>query len=128
MNSTNPGVTDLMVLDNEKNPLTIIEAIKIKSVDKGNILKHLKKLLDNYNPNGLPELFLIAYVEKAKHLFQSFWESYCKYIEKTDVDKFIFRNMKECNTGKHFIKHASVIYDCNGAHFTVHHICMRLGD
>ena len=128
MNSTNPGEVDLIVLDNGNNPLTIIEAMNLDSVNTDYIFTHLKKLLDNYNPNGLPELFLIAYVKKAKHRFQSFWEKYCEYIKRTDVDRFKFRNMEECYTGKHFIKHASVIYDCNGAHFKIHHICMRSGD
>ena len=126
--SDNPGEVDLMIMKDTTDPLTIIEAMNIDSVKKEYIQEHLNKLLDDYNPSGLPELFLVAYVQKAKTRFQSFWNNYLEFIDGTDADDFRFKSIAECDTHNHFLKHAVAEYSCDGAIFTVHHICMRAGD
>ena len=126
--SDNPGEVDLMIMKDAADPLTIIEAMNIDSVNKKYIQDHLNKLLDNYNPSGLPELFLVAYVQKAKTRFQSFWNNYLGFIDGTDAGDFSFKSINECDTHNHFLKHAVAEYSCDGAIFTVHHICMRAGD
>ena len=126
--SSNPGEVDLMVMKNTKDPLTIIEAMNINSVNTGYIQGHLNKLLDDYNPNGLQELFLVGYVQKAKEHFQTFWARYIEFITGTNAGRFLFKSIEECETNMLFIKHAVVEYSCDGAIFKVHHICMRAGD
>ena len=61
LGSNNPGEIDLMVMKNNTDPLTIIEAMNLNSVSKGYISEHLVKLLDDYNPKGIEELFLVSY-------------------------------------------------------------------
>ena len=126
--SDNPGEVDLMIMKDTTDPLTIVEAMNIDSVNKKYIQDHLNKLLDDYNPSGLPELFLVAYVQKAKTRFQSFWNNYLGFIDGTDAGDFSFKSINECDTHNHFLKHAVAEYSCDGAIFTVHHICMRAGD
>lgn len=126
--SMNPGRLDLMVMRSQTEPLTIIEAMNIDCVSTGYIFDHLKKLVDDYNPSGFKELFLVAYVKKRKKNFQSFWKSYRDYIEGTHAGDFHYHDLSEIDTGIHFLKHAVVHYDCGGALFTVHHICMRVAD
>ena len=126
--SDNPGEVDLMIMKDAADPLTIIEAMNIDSVNKKYIQDHLNKLLDDYNPSGLPELFLVAYVQKAKKSFQTFWNDYVDFITGTDAGDFRFESIDECETHNHFLKHAVAEYSCDGAIFTVHHICMRAGD
>ena len=126
--SDNPGEVDLMIMKDTTDPLTIIEAMNIDSVKKEYIQEHLNKLLDDYNPSGLPELFLVAYVQKAKKSFQTFWNDYVDFITGTDTGDFRFESIDECETHNHFLKHAVAEYSCGGAIFKVHHICMRAGD
>ena len=126
--SDNPGEVDLMIMKDTTDPLTIVEAMNIDSVNKKYIQDHLNKLLDDYNPSGLPELFLVAYVQKAKTRFQSFWNNYLGFIDGTDAGDFSFKSINECDTHNLFLKHAVAEYSCDGAIFTVHHICMRAGD
>ena len=126
--SDNPGEVDLMIMKDAADPLTIIEAMNIDSVNKKYIQDHLNKLLDDYNPSGLPELFLVAYVQKAKKSFQTFWNDYVDFITGTDTGDFRFESIDECETHNHFLKHAVAEYSCGGAIFKVHHICMRAGD
>ena len=127
-NSDNPGEIDLMVMKNTTDPLTIIEAMNIDSVNTKYIQEHLHKLLDDYNPSGLPELFLVAYVQKAKKNFLKFWESYRSFIKKTDAEDFKVVDMQDVELEMQYIKHSLVHYECGGARFAVHHICMRAGD
>jgi hypothetical protein len=126
-NSNNPGEVDLMIMKNATDPLTIIEAMNIDSVETGYIQEHLHKLLDDYNPSGLPELFLVAYVQKPKRNFPKFWESYRSFIEKTDAGDFKVVDIQDFELRQLYIKHALVHYECGGARFAVHHICMRAG-
>ena len=126
--SDNPGEVDLMIMKDTTDPLTIVEAMNIDSVNKKYIQDHLNKLLDDYNPSGLPELFLVAYVQKAKTRFQSFWNNYLGFVDGTDAGDFRFKSIAECDTHNHFLKHAVAEYSCGGPIFKVHHICMRAGD
>ena len=125
--SDNPGEVDLMIMKDTTDPLTIVEAMNIDSVNKKYIQDHLNKLLDDYNPSGLPELFLVAYVQKAKTRFQSFWKNYLGFVDGTDAGDFRFKSIDERETNNHYIKHAVTEYSCDSAKFTVHHICMRAG-
>ena len=124
----NPGEIDLMIMKDQTDPLTIIEAMNLDSVDKNYIRDHLIKLLDFYNPKGMEELFLVAYVQKAKRNFQNFWKSYLEYIKGTDAGDFKYVGTKELDTEGHYLKHVLAEYDCGGASYKVHHICMRAGD
>lgn len=126
--SRNPGEVDLMVMKDSSDPLTIIEAMNLDSVKKGYIYDHLKKLVDDYNPSGLRELFLVAYVKKQKDRFQSFWDGYYNYLEGTSVGNFHFKNIKEEDTGTNNVKHAVAEYVCDKAVYIVHHISMWAGN
>ena len=73
------GAVDLLICQ-DSFPVAIIEALKLNSVNKSSIQRHINKLLVNYDPNGLPYAFLIAYyTEKA---FSSFCTSFEDYIRQ----------------------------------------------
>lgn len=124
----NPGDLDFLVMSNKYDPLTIIETVTIDSVNTEYIYHHLKKLLDDYNPTGLRELFLMIFVKKGKKQFRPFWTQYYHCIEGMDVDDFHCLSIEERHTESLFIKHALVQYDIAGIRFLVHHICTRASD
>ena len=73
------GSVDLLICQ-DSFPIAIIEALKLNSVNKSSIQRHINKLLVNYDPNGLPYAFLIAYyTEKA---FSTFCTSFEEYISQ----------------------------------------------
>ena len=126
--SENAGELDLMVMKNKTVPLTIIEAVNLASVDAGNIDRHVGKLLKDYNPNGLQELFLVAYVQKSVERFPDFWKRYLDHMREGNTGEFRFVRVQERETELHFLKHAEAVYTCGGAETLVHHICVRMGD
>lgn len=75
---TQYGELDIAVFTKENIPLSILEAFVISSVDTDYITKHLKKLSENYDPNGLKRNYAIIYA-KANN-FPDFWERYKVYV------------------------------------------------
>lgn len=71
------GEVDLLI-KNEKLPYSIIEALKLSSVNETYISQHIDKIY-KYDTLGNPCNFIISYV-KIKD-FLKFWEKYVSYIE-----------------------------------------------
>lgn len=65
-----PGELDVEILDTRDIPIAILEALNTTSMNTENWRKHLNKLMDNYNVNGLRYLFLVSYVKCAKAKFR----------------------------------------------------------
>ncbi|HHC6804202.1 hypothetical protein [Vibrio parahaemolyticus] len=78
----NLGELDLVV-ENAGQDVSIIEALRAKSINRTNIESHYKKLIDNYNPQRLPHTYLVVYYHDGSN-FTSFQEKYQEYIESID--------------------------------------------
>lgn len=61
-------------------PIAIMEALKLDSVDKSYIKDHIEKLLVNYDPLGYPRACLIMYVICKD--FGLFWNKFTEYISE----------------------------------------------
>ncbi|MBK5073380.1 hypothetical protein I2492_11210 [Budviciaceae bacterium CWB-B4] len=84
LSGINAGELDL-VIENNGDIFSIIEAMKINSLDKDYIGKHYSKLLTCYNPLIVKRTFLVTYYEGKK--FNDWWIRYYEYIRKlTNVD------------------------------------------
>lgn len=74
----NSGEIDLMVRDERKLPITIIECLKLSRVSpkgkNGNLVNHITKLLDNYDGLGLSNkyLFIYSFAEDFEKLKQNY--------------------------------------------------------
>ena len=89
---------------------------------------HIKKLLDNYNPTGLPLGFLVTYLNCKKTSFKSIWEEYFRFVTEVDgIEDFTVTDSYErLYTKNSFLKVLEVRYDCSGIPFTVFHILVRM--
>jgi hypothetical protein len=72
------GEIDILVNDNRGQLFTIIEALKLSSVDSGKILEHYLKLLHNYNPLQVQRTFLVTYYDGNN--FEQWWGRYILYV------------------------------------------------
>ena len=132
-----PGELDLEIQKPSKDTMTIVEGLKLLGNTDSRINywdMHLKKLLDNYNPIGLPFLVLISYIPCAKDKFLSISknfsercttyspEGYC--VREAISERASLYRIDETN----FIRMMKCVYDCGGALTTVYHIFLRLGD
>jgi len=86
MSGKGAGELDLVVED-EGFLFTLVEAMKLSSVDTDYIDKHYLKLLSNYNPLEVKRTFLLTYYVGAN--FTTWWDKYTKHIASLDMSLFI---------------------------------------
>lgn len=79
------GELDLLI-ENCGLLYTILEAMRLNSIDKEYIKTHYAKLLNNYNPLGVYRTYLISYYNGSN--FDGWWGKYQKYIALTDASDF----------------------------------------
>ena len=127
------GSLDILIRDKDnKRNLSIYEALWLKSFGKADrkyLDKHISKLLDNYNADGLTCLFLVAYVTWDKIIFNEFARQYCQYVmTDSDVPFGIMDSMQIDIVNDTFMRCMRVRYNCGGTSMYVYHIVMRLSD
>lgn len=72
------GELDVLIASGANIPLAIIEAFKLESIESLTIKTHLKKLSENYDPNGLWRNYSIIYSKNSQ--FLELWERYKKFV------------------------------------------------
>lgn len=77
------GERDIVISNKEGGNITIIEAFRLKSVNKKKIKEHLTKIF-NYDQSGLQQLYLLIYSEAAN--FEGLVNRYIDYIPKIDYE------------------------------------------
>lgn len=78
------GELDIMIFTNYDIPLSIFEAFKLKSTESKTIRKHLKKLSESYDPNGIKINYAVIY-SKADD-FPDLWKKYKKFVITIDLE------------------------------------------
>jgi Leucine-rich repeat (LRR) protein len=75
------GVVDFIIRDKEGTPLSILEALRVKSSGMKNklISDHVIRILRKYDTVGHPVAFLIIYAESQN--FIRLWKNYITYLE-----------------------------------------------
>lgn len=90
------GEVDFLVSD-DKEPVAIMEALKLSSLNKAYIENHINKLLVNYDPLGYLSACLIMYVTCKD--FGVFWENFVEYIVNYEFPFSIEEVFKEADSG-----------------------------
>ena len=125
------GELDLEIMETPDRPWAIYEALNLmcfSNSEKENWCNHLSKLLDNYNPMGLPFSFLVCYVGCTKDNFKEFWLKYYNYLSQNRASKYSIQRVQERDDNNFYLRSAECVYDRAGLPTTVYHICVRLGD
>lgn len=125
------GELDMDIRQEPDAPWTIYEALNISgTADKSKWNEHLHKLLINYNPNGLPFLFLVSYLECSRKDFPQIADAYDNHMrwhDPKDCER-VHNSFSTLNEDRgQFIRMAKCTYYC-GVPTTVYHLCVRLGD
>ncbi|MCI9217279.1 COR domain-containing protein [Lachnospiraceae bacterium 42-17] len=125
------GELDLEIMETPQKPIAIFEALNLKSFSSSEQKywrAHLNKLLDNYNPIGVPLAFLVSYVDCSKSNFKNFWLKYYEYIAHNYNSEYSIQRMEECIENTFSIRSAECVYDYGGMPITVQHICVRMSE
>lgn len=127
------GELDLDIRKYADIPWTICEAMRVNSSSKTDWNFHLKKLLNNYNSNGLRFLILLTYVDDEKDKFDRIWNSFREHIQGHGEGHFAcqansFRHYQTQSwTGNHYIQTARCSYVLDDYTPTVYHVFVRMG-
>lgn len=131
-----PGELDLDIRKDPNIPWTIFEGLNLKgtgSAQMENWNTHLKKLLDNYNANGLPFLILTSYVLCSKDRFVDICNEYTVHIKHYSPGIYTVQSMA-AGVSSHrtyepnqFIQVRKCVYDCGGHMTNVYHFFVRIG-
>lgn len=124
------GAPDLILADDQQKPLTMIEAINIRS---GSMVmryceEHLAKLLHQYNTLDLSPLFLVCYVDceadKYPRLRVRYQDHMHRYApERSDLVYGSYTELPHNRRGLHI---ASCRYLVNGKEIKVYHCFVRV--
>lgn len=128
------GEADLCIMDENRQPLTVIEALNI-SGSAASIRywdKHLYKLLNNYNPAGLKSLFLIGYVECGPEKYSNMLDRFRRHMQVYSPERSRLRenSFEEIRTKEYspHLKVAKCDYDFGGMTATVYHCFVWVGE
>lgn len=102
--------------------------MNLSGFDRAYIDKHIKKVLVNYNPQGLRYSVLVTYYECGRDQFKAFSDMYRAYIEKYAPETFgCVGRVKDVRFEGQFLACMKMDYEVGGLHLTIYHIIVRVG-
>ena len=123
------GSRDIVIRDKDNQDLYIYEGMILRSIDTSYINKHIDKLVNNYNPQGLPYGFLVTYLECSRENYEGFEKKYRDYIKGYAPDGYECAsqpiNIKVPTNGQ-FLSCIKMDYEYTGCYITIYHIIVRI--
>ena len=123
------GELDFYILDEQKNPWTIIEALRISGGTKREWNEHLEKLAGRYNTNGVSVLYLLTYVDADTETFDRIWQGYRQHIPTKNAGSYTCVRgslVDLTDDGCQYIQTVKCRYECGSLATTVYHIFVRI--
>ena len=104
-NEIDSGSVDFLIKHNGM-PISIIEAVRIKSLEKTTLAQHILKVLVNYDPNGCRIVNLVIYGLMAD--FSAFWKKNLEYLRLFDFPYDVAETVVDIPTDLAELKHAQI--------------------
>ena len=124
-----PGERDIVVKDENGQESLIYEGMNLSGFNRTYIDKHIKKVLVNYNPQGLRYSVLVTYLECGRDQFMSFTDKYRKHIEGFAPETYsCVGKAKVIPAEGAFLDCMKMDYKVGGSCLTVYHIIVRMGE
>lgn len=116
-NGDSAGEIDIQICS-EGLPVVMIEGIKLDSLSKEYLDKHIDKVLTKYDPNGCPYAFVIIYVT-VKNL-ELFYNKLQQHLREYEFPYPKLTDIINVDTGYGELKHSNIILERNGQKTIVH--------
>lgn len=119
------GEIDIMVYNNMKYPLVIVEALILGSLKRDYLKKHIDKVY-KYDTTGLFDNVVIVYSESRD--FAVFCNRYTEYISDYDYPDYIKKmgEVESVDSGFSEIRIYKSILDRNGTQTNLHHYLVNM--
>lgn len=118
------GEVDIFV-EKDKVPFTLIEALKLKSLETDYLENHLNKIY-TYDTTG--NLFNVCLVYAELKNFVSFWEKYCNFVKGFEFPYptiSVDENLDDVCNGSE-IKIMATTHNRSGQPTKLYHICVKI--
>ena len=118
------GEVDILV-EKDKLPFSIIEALNLKYLDKDYLAKHLRKI---YTYDTIGNLFNVCLVYAELKDFVSFWEKYCNFVKSFKYPYPLLpcdETLDNEYEGSE-IKIMTTIHNRSGIPTKLYHICVKI--
>lgn len=125
------GNLDFEIMYTNERPYAIYEGLNLKNLKKSGKEywnRHWIKLLDNYNPLGIPLTFLVCYAKCPKEDFKKYELEYFKYIRNYSALNYSVLLCQKCERKETYVFGARVVYECGGVFVTTYHILVRMDE
>lgn len=121
---TSAGEIDILV-EKDNYPVTVIEALILKSMNKDYLGKHLDKI---YTYDTIGDLFNVCLVYAEVKDFASFWEKYCDYVKnyKYPYPLLTFDESIDEEYAGSEIKIMTTTHNRSGKQTRLYHICIKI--
>lgn len=125
------GELDFEIMKTAEIPFAIYEALNLKNFSNSKqeyLNSHLNKLLDNYNPMGIPLAFLVSYAKCTKANFDNYWSEYYEYIKNCSHEYYSTHCVCEHEQVGNYLRCVEYSYECGSTFTTVYHIVVRMNE
>lgn len=118
------GEVDILV-EKDKVPFSIIEALNLNYLDKDYLAKHLRKI---YTYDTIGNLFNVCLVYAELKDFVSFWEKYCNFVKsfKYPYPLLSYDETLDNEYEGSEIKIMTTIHNRSGIPTRLYHICVKI--
>lgn len=117
------GEIDLLIC-RASLPFAIIEALKLESVNKTVLQRHIDKLLINYDPNGVPYSYIVVYYT-GKH-FSGFCASFEEYLHQYSYPYPVADELTVLGSGYSELFQAVITLNRNGKPMQLYFIAIHI--
>ena len=124
----NAGELDIQIRNNGK-PIGIYEGLRLNGVRSKEIYEHIRKATVNYNPQGIKEVFVVAYVQGQTNCFGDFWKRFLNCVKEyqaCDSEYQIVWDEEEENTGLSSVRSIHGVYHMDDMDHNVHVIAVKI--
>lgn len=122
-----PGERDIVIRNKNGQDFIIYEGLNQTGFSKKNTDNHLQKLLENYNPQGLPYGVLVSYVDCERTRFNEITEMYRNHIVNNAPENYACVGQpRNIPTIGQYLKCMEMDYECGDQYFTIYHILVGM--
>ena len=122
------GEVDIQIRNNGRL-IGIYEGLRLDGVKSGEIYEHIAKATVKYNPQGVKEVFVVAYVIKHSTGFGEFWRRFVDCVKKYEAynpEHQITWDDEVEDTGLSAVRSIHGTYDMDDEEHSVHIMAVKI--
>lgn len=122
-----PGERDIVFRNKNGHDILIYEGLNLSGTGTANADRHLHKLMENYNPQGLPYGVLVTYVDCERTKFRQITDEYQQHITGYAPEKYTcIGQPRNIPTIGQYLRCLEMDYECGDQYFTIYHILVGM--